>query len=119
MGIVEPEGGSGKAAVGAGDDGFTPDELGEIVRAMEQARCALGSGVKVCQAAEVVNVAASRRGLYARRTLRAGERVSCEDVIALRPATRVSPTRMGALVGVTLQRDVTAGAPFDLSDLAG
>ena len=97
----------------------TPDELGEIIRAMEQARCALGSGVKVCQAAEAVNVAASRRGLYARRTLRAGERVSCEDVIALRPVTRVSPARMGALVGVTLQRDVTAGAPFDLSDLDG
>ena len=29
MGIVEPEGGSGKAAVGAGDDVFAPDELGE------------------------------------------------------------------------------------------
>jgi sialic acid synthase SpsE len=95
----------------------TPTELAEIVRAMEQARCALGSGVKVCQSVEAVNVTASRRGLYARRAMRAGERVSCDDVIALRPATRVPPSRVGALVGVTLQRDVTAGAPFDLSDL--
>jgi N,N'-diacetyllegionaminate synthase len=97
----------------------TPQELAEIVRAMEQARRALGSGVKVCQTAEAVNVTASRRGLYARRAMSAGERVSCDDVIALRPATRVSPARLGALVGVTLRRDVTAGAPFDPSDLDG
>ena len=37
---------------------------------------ALGSGAKVCQPAEAVNVTASRRGLYAARALRAGERVS-------------------------------------------
>ena len=29
MGIVEPQGGSGKAAVGAGDHVFAPDELGK------------------------------------------------------------------------------------------
>ena len=97
----------------------TPLELAAIVRAMEQTRCALGSGMKVCQSAEAVNVTASRRGLYARRAMRAGERISHGDVIALRPATRVAPSRVGALVGATLTRDVSAGAPFDLSDLAG
>src|SRR5262249_33672540 len=96
----------------------TPLELAAIVRAMEQARCALGSGIKVCQSAEAVNVAASRRGLYARRAMRAGERISHDDVIALRPATRVAPSRMGAFVGATLRRDVVAGAPFDLGDIA-
>jgi N-acetylneuraminate synthase/N,N'-diacetyllegionaminate synthase len=97
----------------------TPSELAAIVRAMEQARCALGSGVKVCQSAEAVNVTPSRRGLYATRAMRSGEQVSREDVAVLRPATRVSPSRMRALVGATLTRDVTAGAPFDLADLDG
>jgi sialic acid synthase SpsE len=97
----------------------TPGELAAIVRAMEQARCALGSGVKVCQAAEAVNVTPSRRGLYAKRAMRAGERISREDVAVLRPATRVAPSRMRALVGATLARDLTAGAPFDLADLDG
>jgi sialic acid synthase SpsE len=97
----------------------TPGELAAIIRAMEQARRALGSGVKVCQLAEAINVTASRRGLYARRAMRAGEQVSREDVIALRPATRVAPSRIGALVGATLRRDVTAGAPFDVGDLEG
>ena len=97
----------------------TPTELAAIVRAMEQARCALGSGVKVCQAAEAVNVTASRRGLYARRAMRAGEQVSRDDIIVLRPATRVAPSRIGTLVGTRLTRDVAAGAPFDLGDLDG
>ncbi len=69
---------------------------------MEQARRALGSGVKVCQSAEAVNVTASRRGLYATRAMRAGEQVSRDDVIALRPATRVAPSQMPALVGARL-----------------
>jgi N,N'-diacetyllegionaminate synthase len=97
----------------------TPAELAGIITAMEQARRALGSGVKVCQSAEAVNVTASRRGLYATRAMRAGEQVSRDDVIALRPATRVAPSQMPALVGARLQRDVTAGAPFDLGDLDG
>ncbi len=97
----------------------TPSELAAIIRAMEQARRSLGSGVKVCQSAEAVNVTASRRGLYARRAMRAGEQVSQDDVIALRPATRVAPARIAALVGATLQRDISAGAPFDLGDLGG
>ncbi|HEU4688956.1 MAG TPA: N-acetylneuraminate synthase family protein [Vicinamibacterales bacterium] len=97
----------------------TPSELAQIVRAMEQARRSLGSGVKVCQSAESVNVTASRRGLYARRAMRIGEQVSRDDVIALRPATRVAPSRIDALVGATLRRDITAGAPFDLGDIDG
>ena len=97
----------------------TPRELAAIVNAMEQTRCALGSGIKVCQPAEAVNVTASRRGLYARRAMRAGEQISPDDVIALRPATRVAPSRISALVGATLRRDVTAGAPFDPGDFAG
>lgn len=97
----------------------TPVELAAIVRAMEQTRSALGSGVKVCQAAEAVNVTASRRGLYARRSMRAGELVSKDDVIVLRPATRVAPSRIGALIGSRLMRDVAAGAPFDFGDLDG
>jgi N,N'-diacetyllegionaminate synthase len=97
----------------------TPGELAAIIRAMEQARRALGSGVKVCQLAEAINVTASRRGLDARRAMRAGEQVSREDIIALRPATRVAPSRIGSLVGATLRRDITAGAPFDVGDLEG
>jgi sialic acid synthase SpsE len=95
----------------------TPDELKAIVHAMEHARIALGSGAKLCQPAEAVNVTASRRGLYAARALRAGERVSRADAIALRPATRVTPFDLDALIGTTLSRHVESGAAFEPEDL--
>jgi sialic acid synthase SpsE len=95
----------------------TPAELRQIVRAMEQARQALGSGVKVCQAAEAVNVTGSRRGLYAARTLRAGEMITPRDVIALRPANGLAPAQIADLVGITLDRDVPAGEPFLATDV--
>jgi sialic acid synthase SpsE len=97
----------------------TPDQLKAIVQAMEQARVALGSGAKLCQPAEAVNVTASRRGLYATKSLRAGACVSRSDVIALRPATRVGPFEIDALVGATLSRDIEAGQPFEPQDLFG
>ncbi len=97
----------------------TPDQLKAIVQAMEQARVALGSGAKLCQPAEAVNVTASRRGLYATKSLRAGACVSRGDVIALRPATRVAPFEIDALVGATLSRDIEAGQPFEPEDLLG
>ena len=54
----------------------------------------------------------SRRGLYARRALRAGERISESDVIALRPATSLGPADLPRLSHSTLSRDVAAGAPL-------
>jgi sialic acid synthase SpsE len=64
-----------------------------------------------------VNVTASRRGLYTTRSLRAGDRVARTDVIALRPATRVTPLDLDALVGTTLARDIEAGGSFEPQDL--
>jgi sialic acid synthase SpsE len=95
----------------------TPSDLRAIVTAMEAARTALGTGAKVCQPAEAVNVAASRRGLYTTRALRAGETVRREDIAVLRPVTALPPSQVDALVGVTLHRNIAAGAPFETSDL--
>jgi N,N'-diacetyllegionaminate synthase len=95
----------------------TPEQLTAIVQAMEHARIALGSGAKLCQPAEAVNVTASRRGLYAVRSLRAGAIVLRGDVIALRPATRVAPFEIEGLVGTTLRRDIDAGEPFEPADI--
>jgi sialic acid synthase SpsE len=96
----------------------TPGELSAIIRAMEQARVALGSGIKVCQPAEAVNLTASRRGLYAARALRAGQRVGRADVVALRPATALAPSALQTLVGSVLGRNVAAGEPFDPADVS-
>ncbi len=95
----------------------TPAELRSLVAAMERTRVALGDGVKRCRPAEAGNVTASRRGLYARRALKAGEIVTAADVAALRPATDLAPGELAVLVGAVVPRDVAAGAPFERQDL--
>jgi sialic acid synthase SpsE len=95
----------------------TPSELRAIVKAMDEARQALGTGAKVCQPAEAPNVNASRRGLYAARDLRPGHRVTPRDILVLRPASGLAPSQASVLVGSILQRDVRAGEPFHAADL--
>ncbi len=109
----------------AGDDdaidravSSTPEEFAAIVTAMNETRVALGDGVRTCQSAERPNVASSRRGLYATRTLRAGDTVESSDVAVLRPASSLCPSQVADLVGVTLRRPIVAGEAFSRCDLA-
>jgi sialic acid synthase SpsE len=95
----------------------TPSELLEIVRAMEHVRQALGSGIKEIQRSEAPNVVPSRRGLYASRALRAGDRITHTDVAVLRPANALAPRDIEALVGMTLMRDIAAGEAFEANDV--
>jgi sialic acid synthase SpsE len=95
----------------------TPGELKVIVQAMDETRLALGSGRKECQPAEAPNVRASRRGLYASRPLRAGDEITAADIDVLRPASLLTPSHVGQLVGLRLQRDLAVGEPFAPDDL--
>ena len=95
----------------------TPAEMRAIVHAVEETRLALGSGRKVCQTVEAVNVAASRRGLYASRALRPGDTITAREVVALRPETALPPSRAAELIGATVARPIAAGEPFHPADL--
>jgi N-acetylneuraminate synthase len=92
--------------------------LKNLIATLDTTRRALGDGRKICQPAEKPNVVASRRGLYATRALRAGSRLSASDIVALRPATSLSPGAVGTLLGSVLTRDVPAGAAFTATDVA-
>ncbi len=111
--VLAEDDGAVDAAVSSTAAGFA-----HVVRAAARAAAALGAGAKTCLDAEKGSLA-SRRGLYATRDLRAGHTVSVDDVIALRPASRLSPDDLPALVGSTLTRHVAAGAPFRAADLEG
>jgi len=89
-----------------------------MVSTARRARASLGHGEKVCQGAEAANRDLSRRGLYAARALRAGEPITPDAVIALRPATALAPSRWQDLVGETMRRDLAAGEPFLPGDLS-
>ncbi len=99
------------------DVSSTPGELAAIVRAAARAAAALGTGAKVCLPAERPNRDGSRRALYARRRVLAGQVVSAADVIALRPAFGLGAERLTELVGQRLTRDVDGGVAFQTTDL--
>jgi sialic acid synthase SpsE len=59
-----------------------------------------------------MNQQPSRRALRAARSLAAGHVITRDDLVVLRPATGLAPEFERDLIGVRLQRDIEAGAPF-------
>lgn len=106
----------GQAAIDAAVSA-TPAELAELIRLAEHTRCALGDGRKICVAAEAQNRVASRRSLYAARSIRTGEPVTPDLLVALRPAVGLDPRYADVLVGRPAPRDIPVGTPFYPSDL--
>lgn len=95
----------------------TPSELKALVVALEETRAALGDGNKVCQAAEAPNVAASRRGLYTRRAMRAGEMITRDDIAIVRPVSELAPWDLPLLIGRRLGRSMGEGEAFEALDI--
>jgi sialic acid synthase SpsE len=96
----------------------TPEQLRDIVQAVERCRTALGHGRREPMPAEVANVHPSRRGLYAARALRAGDVVTEADVVALRPAAGLGARFHRSLVGCRVRRPIAAGESFAFEDLS-
>jgi sialic acid synthase SpsE len=95
----------------------TPEQFRQALAAAERARQAIGDGRKRCLPAEAANVGPSRRGLYARRDLRPGERVLAADMIALRPAEGIPASALDLVAGSRTTRAIAAGASLGWDDL--
>jgi len=95
----------------------TPAELKALVTAFEETRAALGDGTKVCQPAEAVNLKASRRGLYTRRAMRAGETITKNDIAVVRPVSALAPWDVPLLIGRRLSRSMAEGEAFEALDI--
>jgi sialic acid synthase SpsE len=88
----------------------TPEQLATAIAAAERARVAMGDGRKICLPAEAMNQRASRRGLYARRSLGVGHKIQPADVTALRPADGIAADAIDLVIGATIKQSVTAGS---------
>jgi sialic acid synthase SpsE len=95
----------------------TPERLRDAIAAAERARQAIGDGRKRCLPAEAVNLTASRRGLYARRSLFAGECLMAADVIALRPAEGIPAYAIDLVLGSRAGRPIAAGQALTWDDI--
>ena len=87
---------------------MTPRSWREMVERTRDLEAALGSPTKVVADNEKETVVIQRRGLRFARDMRAGETITAEHVVALRPATPgcITPDHLGDVLGTTLAKDV-------------
>jgi N,N'-diacetyllegionaminate synthase len=87
-----------------------PAELTQMIAAIRETEAALGDGVKQPRGGEIANIAIARKSLHWRRAVEAGQVVSADDFIALRPGSGLSPGRLRSLLGRHTAASVSAGA---------
>ena len=85
------------------------------IRAMEQA---LGDGKKRVMPSEKETVIIQRRGLYATRDIRKGERIKRDMIVPLRPAVGLRPPSIPKILGKKMRRAIAAGDPIRSNDIA-
>ncbi len=94
-----------------------PGGFQRMVRDLRNAETALGSHDKHLNAMEILNRQVLRKSIVASRDLSKGAVVTPEMTRIIGPGKGLSPQRLDELIGVTLERDIKAGAFFTEGDL--
>jgi N-acetylneuraminate synthase len=95
-----------------------PAEFSALVRDVRRAEAMIGTPAFGLGAAEEGNIA-FRRSLYAVAPITAGERLSAENVRAIRPGFGLSPRYADILLGSRASRDIAPGTPLSWDDVTG
>lgn len=90
-----------------------PPELAEMVRAVRDVEAALGDGVKRPMPSEVKNKSVARKSLVSARAIKAGELITANDLVIIRPGGGSSPIRFWELIGSRASRDYSEHESFD------
>ncbi len=85
-----------------------PSEFDALVKGIRRIELAMGSSVKVPSPSEEKNKYIARRSIYAAVDLKAGEVLSMDNLVVLRPEGGISPMRIDELVGRRLNVDLAA-----------
>lgn len=94
-----------------------PHEFRFMVDSIREVERALGSTTKEVVEEESETVYVQRRGLYAARALKAGQKITVEDISVLRPALGIQPKHKHTIIGKTVNKDIAFGDPIFWEDL--
>ena len=83
----------------------TPGEMRELVESVRRAEVMRGSGRKLVTPSERGNMAVARRSVVASRPIRAGEKLTADNVTCKRPGTGISPMFWYKVLGQRASRD--------------
>lgn len=92
-----------------------PDELATMVRKLRETHASLGQATKQPLKEERATAALVRRSWHAARDLAAGQILSQDDIMLIRPASGLPPRENP--IGCKLQENVNAFAPITSSDI--
>lgn len=82
-----------------------PEELKAMVIAVRNVEAAMGDGKKVVSDSEKENIAAARKSIVAKKTIKKGEAFTEDNLTTKRPGTGISPMRWNDVVGSKAARD--------------
>ena len=91
-----------------------PDELKAMVTAIRNIEISLGDGIIRLTPSEVLNKPVARKSLVAKKSIKAGDVLSAENITSKRPGNGISPMRWDEVIGRTAERDF---APDELIEL--
>ncbi len=82
-----------------------PNELAAMVSSIRHIEKALGKGEKTPSPSEKKNIAIARKSIVAKRTIKAGEELTEENITVKRPGSGISPMRWLEVLGTKAVRD--------------
>ncbi|OCC14165.1 N-acetylneuraminate synthase [Dissulfuribacter thermophilus] len=90
-----------------------PVELKMLIKAVKEVEVALGNGLKCISDAEAEIKRVVRRGLYARRDIKAGQTLNAGDIIPLRPEKGIPSRFFNKVLGLKSNTDIKQGTPLE------
>lgn len=87
-------------------------EFKAMSQAIRELEAAMGDGTKRVMPEESVTYVLQRRALYAARDLTAGQVLTREDLLILRPQHGITADHLEQVLGCTLTKDVAKGDPI-------
>lgn len=94
-----------------------PNSFGKMVAGIRALEKALGTGEKKIMPSEQETVIIQRRGIYAIKDIKPGEKISRNMIEFLRPAVSLRPPEIRKILGKAAKKKILKGSPINLSDI--
>lgn len=94
-----------------------PGELSALVRAVRDVQAALGDGIKRPMPCELLNKPRMQKSLVARRSIRAGDTITLDDLACKRPGSGLSASWFDRVVGKRAAVDIPKDRILTLSSV--
>lgn len=94
-----------------------PGEFAQMVKGIRNIEKAMGSAFKSPTPSELKNRVIARRSIFTACQIKAGETITSDKLVILRPEIGLSPMMIDDIIGSVASRDLDEQCPISLSDI--